>query len=67
MQHFHAPAFRILLDAQRLGSVDGGNGLHMLGLEAVGNIGLGQIGDETRHMVFARHALGHVAVLSFDF
>ena len=67
VQHPHTPALGIVLDAQRLGSVDGGNGLHMLGLEAVGNIGLGQIGDETRHMVFARHALGHVAVLSFDF
>ena len=32
----HTPALGIVLDAQRLGSVDGGNGLYMVGLEALG-------------------------------
>ena len=67
MQHFHAPAGGLVGDAQRLGGVNGRNGLHVRCLEAVGDFRGSQIGDEAGHMVFASHAFGHIAVLSFYF
>ena len=65
VQHFHRPTVGLVGDAQRLRRVDGRNGLHMRRLEAVGDFRVSQIGDEARHMVFTRHAFGHIAVLSF--
>ena len=67
MQHFHAPAVSRVGNAQLFGGVDGGNGLYVFCLEAVGNFRFGQISNESRYVVFACYAFRYVAVLSFDF